>query len=239
MTSPKNRADLPVSEKRIRNFLVDLANLWLGTSVQQMIDPQGVISRSDSPTRRPPPGQAVQMLVSEGIGSIKAAHRFHNSYPDFLPRDFFQNSPMVRSYAELVGPDFIEGEWDAAVLLGVLVLSRRLKAAWSDQDPRNKLWRSFLLRLDYHRATGGNLDDAPPLTPFELAIQYFQDNWTLTRTCQRAGCVAPYFFRKDRDAKYCGSECSAWATKKSRLAWYHRNKAKGSNPRKAGKHAAK
>ncbi len=120
----------------------------------------------------------------------------------------------------------------------ILALGDRLRRAWSDQDPRNKQWQAFIIRLLYHKTRGGEQYSAPDRTPFDIALEYFQANWDKTRVCRRIDCPnSRYFFRGDKDKGYCSTECSVEGTKAVRLRSYYKNKktAPGGGGKRHGK----
>lgn len=61
--------------------------------------------------------------------------------------------------------------------------------------------------------------EPPELTEFDLAIVHLQDNLHRTRYCQREGCSHPYFFRGEKEKRYCSPKCAADAKRKHDAQW--------------------
>jgi hypothetical protein len=212
-----------VPEQRIRKFLTHLVNLWRGLRVSD---------------------RAPSALLQD---RRNASRHLLEQYPEFFPDDYLKHNEWlhwarnIEADLETEGirsPELTADEEDVYGLEVIQDLARRLECAWRDQDPRNRRWQLFLLCLNFTRAVKGNVEEPPPLTwPFAQAMQYLESNFTLARRCQREGCVAPYFFRGEKDKRYCSTECSVLATRKSRLESYYRNKK--STRKQKGRHGNK
>jgi hypothetical protein len=157
-------------------------------------------------------------------------------YPEFfddsflaapgIRRELEEEVMLERAHGTLVS-DVMGEDVQERLLERVLSMGERLRTAWSDQDPRNKLWQAFVIRLLYHKIRGGGQYEAPQPTPFDQALEYFQANWEKTRVCQRVDCPnVKYFFRGEKEQRYCCQECSLSATQEVRRRSYHKNKDK-------------
>ena len=76
-------------------------------------------------------------------------------------------------------------------------------------------------RLGYAR------EKAPPWTPLEQVLYYFQRHAERARRCSNPECPAPYFFATKKGQKYCSSKCSAPAQRDQKRRWWRENRAKG------------
>lgn len=179
---------------------------------------------------------AVQMGRSAQVWADRAslARVIIKRYPEFFDQVFLEAPGIRRELEEEVSiarahgtfvADVTEADIHGQLCGRILTIAERLRLAWSDQDPRNKLWQGFVIRLLYHKIRGGGQFEAPEPTPFDRAIEYFQANQDKTRICRRIDCPnVRYFFRGEKDQRYCSTECSLAATKEVRNRSYHKNK---------------
>lgn len=42
--------------------------------------------------------------------------------------------------------------------------------------------------------------------------------------CRNPGCLAPYFFARRKDQRYCSVDCAGPAKREAKLRWWHQNK---------------
>lgn len=178
-------------------------------------------------------GRAATQVMSDRASLARYIIR---RYPEFFDEQF-RAAPGIRREREeevaterargILVSDVTDEDVNEEMLGRVLALGERLRVAWSDQDPRNKQWQAFVIRLLYHKTRGGQQLEAPAPTPFDQALEHFQANWQKTRVCLRVDCPnAKYFFRGEKDKRYCSRDCSLWATGDVRRRSYHKNKSK-------------
>jgi hypothetical protein len=123
------------------------------------------------------------------------------------------------------------------------ILSRFLRLAWEARTDRERSWLLFTVRQEYVRGmlgtyavlrrdgVGGRkvarqlIPLSPPKTPFDLAIHNVQRHFAHKMTVCRRGqdCDAPYFFRRRKGQKYCGTDCRAVVLKQRSDSWWSKN----------------
>ncbi len=156
------------------------------------------------------------------------------------PVDSARARRLVNLYAEVFG--FIAH--DTTGLLELLdILSRFLRLAWEARNGRERSWLLFTVRQEYVRGilgslavlrrdgTGGrqaarkSIPLTPPKTAFDLAVHNVQAHFADRMTVCRRGkeCDAPYFFRRRKGQKYCGTDCRAIVLKRRCDSWWAKN----------------
>ena len=147
---------------------------------------------------------------------------------------------LLKDYPEVFG--FIAHDTDGFLEL-LDILARFLRLAWEARNHRERSWFLFTVRQEYVRGmlgtfavlrrdgTGGRdaarklIPLTPPRTAFDLAIHnvqaHFADRMTV---CRRAkDCDAPYFFRRRKGQKYCGTDCRAIVLKQRSDSWWSKH----------------
>jgi hypothetical protein len=157
-----------------------------------------------------------------------------------------------RRYKELLG-DPTQLEWDEHWAVGHLLLRDMLRRAWDTRDMREREWLCFKFRDSYasmarHErmsieeireeelaaAVTGPRYAAPPITPLEASLFYFQHQRNRTLRCPNVECPAPYFFASKKGQKFCSRACALPTRLESKRRWWakHRAKLKKSKRRK-------
>jgi hypothetical protein len=148
---------------------------------------------------------------------------------------------MQQRYAKLLG--FSGADAWKGTIVGHLHVREMLRRAWDTRDVREREWICFRIRDSYasmvRRADmtpeemikdeeniSGPRYAAPPVTPFEAVIFYFQHQGTRARRCPNAECPAPYFFLSKKGQEYCSPECARPARLESQRRWWNENRGK-------------
>jgi hypothetical protein len=115
------------------------------------------------------------------------------------------------------------------------LLRRRLQKAWETADARSRRWYSMQMRVyswrDANEAffkvpnspdvTTTIFEDAPPPTPFEAALWYFEESiGDRAKKCLNQDCPAPYFIATKRWQKYCSEACAGPANREAKRKWW-------------------
>lgn len=104
-----------------------------------------------------------------------------------------------------------------------------LRTAWRSPDPRERQWYLHALRREFTKHVYGKADawKLPPLSPFEYAMLHLENERPRVRFCANPACEHPYYISKTTKAsKYCSVECANSGVRKSKLNYYHLNRAK-------------
>lgn len=144
---------------------------------------------------------------------------------------------FIRDYSDVFG--FFADDTDGFLEL-LALLSKFLRLAWEARTGRERSWLLFTVRQEYVRAmvgrfavlrrdgTGGRkvarqlIPLAPPKTAFDMAVHNVQKDFADKMTVCRRGreCDAPYFFRRRKGQKYCGTDCRAIVLKHRSDSWW-------------------
>ena len=119
-----------------------------------------------------------------------------------------------------------------------------LRRAWeSSSNQREREWLCFRLRDTYAamvRKRDMSVEErlkeelatdvfwprylAPPASPFEAALFYFQHQASRTRRCANTECAMPYFFVTKKGQRYCSLTCAVPAQKENKRRWWELNR---------------
>lgn len=108
-------------------------------------------------------------------------------------------------------------------------LALHLRTAWRSPDPNERQWYLFGLRLEYAKQGEPKREawKMPPLTPFEYAMRYADNHASRLRFCSNPDCPHPYYISPTTKAtKYCSVPCATTGIRKSKLNYYHANRAR-------------
>lgn len=123
-------------------------------------------------------------------------------------------------------------------------LREMLRRAWeSSNNQREREWLCFRMRDTYAvmvrrrdmsaeerrqeeiaAEVSGPRYLAPPVSPFEAALFYFQHQASRTRRCANAECAMPYFFVTKKGQRYCSPECALPAQRENKRRWWELNR---------------
>ena len=106
-------------------------------------------------------------------------------------------------------------------------LRETLRRMWKEPDVRTRDWMAYnlryyeLVRVDFAlvnpEVTGKQL---PPPTPFERCLLHLGKCADRARYCANPSCVAPYFFARRRNQRYCSDACAAPAQREYKRRWW-------------------
>jgi len=182
-----------------------------------------------------------------GVISAKRAEDFIVELVN-LPTDFRdeEDERVLLSYRRIAShyPEFLRGDeeilkFSQKVHRLLYHWSCELKFVWGKNE-RDLDWVAFRMRDRYMRESNvlvhhestlfGDIviGGAPPITPFEAAIFYFQTQLAPRRQlCPHPMCPARYFFRTKKGQKFCSTKCADLARREAKRRWWNENLGKG------------
>jgi hypothetical protein len=150
------------------------------------------------------------------------ADRRHAEWYLFRFRLFYDKAARIRKMTQPGLPgfgEFIQHE-----------RSRARSLVGKTEPPSASAFEMLADQLVMEQWTEAKRSEPPGLTEFEQAIVHLLDaiQEDRTRCCQRDGCPHPYFFRREKNEKYCSPKCKAEAKREHDKKWARdsRRKAK-------------
>lgn len=181
-----------------------------------------------------PSKEAKEFLVSlANLRDDKSGlERLRRRFPDVLAAE---SRSLYATYGpvqpRVCGPG--NPEHDERARKGWLIpLRDTLRAIWRAPDERTKEWGLFrisqhfflqgdpsLIKLPTANASDFMLSWKPPTRTERFLLELMR--WAdLLRFCCNPDCDAPYFIANKRSQKYCHTECSRPAQRKSKREWW-------------------
>jgi hypothetical protein len=104
----------------------------------------------------------------------------------------------------------------------------KCKRAWDAKDDRTFEWFLWKVTSEQGLVTRWvlNSDDPPEhVTALEAAIFYLRRNRARAVKCPNPGCAGSYFFRQQKNQRFCSTECALPTQRQSKREWWARNRS--------------